>query len=236
MSQTMGINAIHLNYLTPLTKWKVMDVRSLLKYSKSKVHYGSFMRIIQKLQRLKIINSMTEPVTRVKYVYLTDEGIKLTSANNKLLIANEDSPEHDAKASELARKFVEHGYVEKAFLDHEFYSKNSIIPDASLLGSKDGHSFSIAFEFELNRKSKSRVIAKVKNYFSSTDFDYVMYFFNSESLLKSYEKFIREELGKKYLNRIMFVGHPTGNWKQFPFSGAHVLFRGEWKKLYEIFE
>ena len=105
-----------------------------------------------------------------------------------------------------------------------------------MLGTKDGHNFSIAFEFELNRKSKSRVIGKVKNYFSSTDFDYVMYFFTCDSLLRSYEKFIREELGRKYLNRIMFVSHPTVNWKKYPFSGADVLFKDEWKKLYEIFE
>lgn len=235
MGQFMGVNAIHLNYLDPLMKWKIMDVQSLLRYSKCQAHYGSFMRIITKLQSLSILKSLIDPISRKKYVYLTEEGIKLTSASNKLVITNEHSPEHDAKASEITRQFLESRYVEKVLLDHELYSKNSIIPDASLMGEKNGKSFSIAFEFELNRKAKERVIAKIRNYFLSTDYDYVMYFFSSKSLQVSYEKFIREELDGKYVDRIMFVYHPAVMWGKFPIAQAEVIFKSERKVIAELF-
>lgn len=236
MANFMGVNTTHLDYLRPLMKWKIMDIKSLLKLSNCPSTYYSFARIIRNLQSVGVLESAFDPVTRKKYVCFSNEGIKLISGSPKLSMSKEDSPDHDARASEIVRKFLEHGYIEKVFLEHEFYSKDSIIPDASLYGAKNGKNFSIAFEFELTRKSKPRVIGKMKSYFSSTDFDYVMYFFTSKSLMLSYEKFIREELGDKYLDRIMFVSHPAIMWEEFPFPQSTVLFKGENKSLGELFQ
>ncbi|MCK5883688.1 MAG: hypothetical protein KAG61_08370 [Bacteriovoracaceae bacterium] len=235
MNQFMGINAVHLDYLTPLLKWKIMDIRSLLKASTCPSHYVSFARVIRRLQSFGILESIVEPISRKKYVYFSEVGLKVSSGNNKLLFDSGDSPIHDAKSSELSRKFLELDTIDRVMMEHEHYSKNSIIPDASFYGQKNGRNFSIAFELEITRKSRSRLIGKIKSYFTRTDYDYVIYFFASSSLLDSYVKFVEEDLGERYLNRIMFASNPKIFNGNYQLEESEVLFKGERKKLGDIF-
>ena len=204
MNYFRSVNSIHLSYLSPLLKWKIMDIRSLMGEANYPLGHSGFKKIIQRIEKLGVIAGLRDPFSKRKYVYLTGEGIKYLSGNGKLLITSEGSPLHDAKASEIIRKFLEFSTVDKVTLEHEFSVLDKVIPDGSISGAKNGVSYCAAFELELTQKSKSRIIGKVQSYFNSTDFDYLIYFFASKQLMNSYRNSINEAISEPLKNRIMY--------------------------------
>ena len=214
MDLKMNLNSLHLNYLTPLLKWRVMDVNSLRKECLRAPKYHNFYRIIRELQKKKILEGYRDPYSRKKFVYLSPIGEgQLSLKENPTSLSNETLI-HDLKVSEITRSLYELGMLDDVELEHEIHDKRSfrltykIIPDAILYLEKKGHKFKIAFELELTRKSNQRLTEKMKQYEDSTFYHYVMYFFPSQNLMEKYIAQAEEKLGKENLSKFMFFYHP----------------------------
>lgn len=235
MNYFRSVNSIHLSYLSPLLKWKIMDIRSLMGESNYPLGHSGFKKIIQRIEKLGVIAGLRDPFSKRKYIFLTGEGIKYLSGNAKLLIATEGSPLHDAKASEICRHFLTLPTVEKVTLEHEFSMQNSVIPDGAINGKKNGVSYCVAFELELTQKSKSRIIGKVQSYFSSTDFDYLIYFFASKQLMNSYRNTIDEAISEPLKNRIMYFCNEQILSRDYSLAESAGYFKGSEVTLGKLF-
>lgn len=208
------VNSVHLSYLRPLLKWRIMDVRSLMKESELESNYHAFYRVIRELQSKKVLEGFRDPYSRKKYVYLSSRGESALSLKENPTSVSENSLVHDLKVSEIGRLFLENGWIKEALLEHEitdkrvFLSTSKVNPDALFEGERKGKKFKIAFELELTRKSKQRIIQKAYHYCVSDYYDYVLYMFSQESLVESYMETIREKLGAEKMNKFMFFFNP----------------------------
>ncbi len=120
-------------------------------------------------------------------------------------------------------------------LEHEFSMQNSVIPDGAISGKKNGVSYCAAFELELTQKSKSRIIGKVQSYFSSTDFDYLIYFFASKQLMNSYRNTIDEVIREPLKNRIMYFCNEQILSRDYSLAESAGCFKGSEVTLGKLF-
>ncbi len=238
----MNLNSLHLNYLTPLLKWRVMDLESLRKECFRATKYKNFHRIIRGLEKEKILEGYRDPHSRKKFVFLSPFGEgQLSLKENPTAISNETLI-HDLKVSEITRSFMNEGWIDEVELEHQIHDKRNfkltykIIPDAILYLEKKGHKFQLAFELELTRKSNQRLIEKMKQYEDSSFYHYVMYFFPTQKLMEKYITQAEEKLGRERMSKFMFFFHPEIS------SGIHNpkeiygVFQSEKISLAEIFQ
>ena len=74
MTKINHINSIYMNYLTPLQKWRIMDLESLRRECDTEPNYHHFARIIRKMEKEKIIESFKHRFNGKKYIYLSSFG------------------------------------------------------------------------------------------------------------------------------------------------------------------
>ena len=214
MDIRMNLNSLHLNYLTPLLKWRVMDLESLRKECISAPKYKNFHRIIRNLEKKKILEGYRDPHSRKKFIYLSPFGEGQLSLKENPTALSGETLIHDLKVSEITRSLHVQGLVDDVELEHQIHDKRNfkltykIIPDAILHLEKKGHKYQIAFELELTRKSNQRLIEKMKQYETSSFYHYVMYFFPSDNLMEKYIAQAEEKIGKDYMGKFMFFYHP----------------------------
>lgn len=235
------VNSVHLSYLRPLLKWRIMDVRSLMKESEIESHYHNFYRIIRLLESKKVLEGFRDPYSGKKYVYLSSRGESALSLKENPTSVSTNSLVHDLKVSEIGRTFLNDGWVNEVMLEHEitdkrvFLSTAKVNPDALFEGERKGKKFRIAFELELTRKSKQRIVQKALYYSESDYYDYILYMFSQKSLVDSYMETIREKVGMEKMNKFMFFFNPflTSN-KCFD-SDPRGYFKGNETSLSAIF-
>ncbi|WPU66491.1 replication-relaxation family protein [Peredibacter starrii] len=214
MDKRTNINSLHLNYLTPLHKWRVMDVNSLRKECLRAPNYHNFCRVIRKLEKDKILEAYRDPYSRKKFVFLGPSGERLLSLKDNPTAISNETVIHDLRVSEITHRLYDSGLVDDVELEHEINDKRNfrtiykIIPDAILHLEKNGHMYKIAFELELNRKSNSRITEKMKQYEDSTFYNYAMYLFPTEKMMETYMKEAEKELGSTSMSKFMFFCHP----------------------------
>jgi len=214
MKPKMNLNSLHLNYLTPLLKWRVMDLESLRKECFRATKYKNFHRIIRSLEKEKILQGYRDPHSRKKFVYLSSIGEGHLSLKENPTAISSETLMHDLKVSEITRCLQNGGWVDEVELEHQIYDKRNfkstynIIPDAILYLEKKGHRYKIAFELELTRKSNQRLSEKMQQYESSSFYNYVMYFFPSVSLMQKYIAQAEEKIGKERMGKFMFFFQP----------------------------
>jgi hypothetical protein len=214
MKSNITLFSLHLNYLTPLTKWRVMDLESLRMECNRETKYKNFHRVIRNLEKEKILEGYRDPHTRKKFVYFSQIGeSKLCLQENPTALATETMI-HDSKVSEITRYLFANKWIDEVELEHQINNKRNfksiykIIPDAIIYTQKNGHRYNIAFELELTRKSNDRLIDKMKLYESSSFYHYVMYFFPSINLMNQYLKQAEEKIGLNLIDKFMFFYHP----------------------------
>lgn len=242
MKPKMNLNSLHLNYLTPLLKWRVMDLESLRKECFRATNYKNFHRIIRNLEKEKILEGYRDPHSRKKFVFFGPFGEGQLSLNENPTAITNETLLHDLKVSEVTRSFLSDGWVDEVELEHQIHDKRNfkltykIIPDAILQLEKKGHKFNIAFELELTRKSNQRLIEKMKQYESSSFYHYVMYLFPTRSLMEKYIIQAEEKIGKEFISKFMFFYHPqlsSGHHKPEDITG---VFQGKSITLSEVFK
>lgn len=214
MDKKMNLNSLHLNYLTPLLKWRIMDVNSLRKGCLSAPKYHNFCRIIRNLEKEMILEGYRDPHSRKKFVFFTSSGEHLLSLKENPTAISNETVIHDLKVSEITHYLYESGLVDDVELEHEINDKRNfktiykIIPDAILHIEKKGHKFKIAFELELTRKNNQRITEKMKQYEESSFYNYALYLFPTKKLMETYIAQAKEKLGNASIGKFMFFHHP----------------------------
>lgn len=233
MKDFAHLNSTYLNYLTPLIKWRVMDIESLRRNCTSELKYKNFHRIIRNLEKRNILEGYRDPFTRKKYVYLGPLGEKELGLQENPTALVRETLIHDIRVSEISKAFLERGWITQVELEHELHDKRNfkttykIIPDALLHGTRRGVNFRMALEVELTRKNNQRIVEKARQYSDSTYYDYVMYIFSKETLMDNYMTILKEALGANGLLRFMFFcsNNLTGNLNRF--DELEGVFKGE---------
>ena len=240
MNKNMNLNSLHLNYLTPLLKWRVLDINSLRKECLNAPKYHNFCRVIRNLEKEKILEGYRDPHSRKKFVFFSTSGERLLSPKENPTAISNETVIHDLKVSEITHYLYDNNLVDDVELEHEINDKRNfktiykIIPDAILHLEKRGHKFKIAFELELTRKSNQRITEKMKQYEDSTFYSYAMYLFPTEKMMRTYYEQAKAELGKDSMGKFMFFYHPEIS------SGIHKpedirgVFQEKQISLYEV--
>ena len=149
---------------------------------------------------------------------------------------------HDLKVSELAQSFFKLNWVDYISLEHELINKRNfrqtfkIIPDA-LMGMKiEGRKINIALELELTQKQKQRIREKAKQYIINPNYELILYLFSKQSVMKTYIEEIEDTVGKKYLDKFMFITIPSMTAKETDLTQLDVIANDKRFKLKEVFE
>ena len=242
MGDFIHLNSVHLNYLEPLLKWRVLDLESLRKESYRAPTYKNFQRIIRSLEKQKILEGYRDPFNRKKYVYLSSFGEGKLALDENPTALSKDTLIHDIKVTEIAKAMLEEGWILDADLEHRINDKRNfrtiynIIPDAVLHGCKAGVNYKIAMELELSRKNNQRIVEKVAQYLQGSQFNYVLYLFPKKSLLEKYVEVIKEKLGDNGLERLMFFYDDRLTAETSKIGEWDGIFKGRKLKLRELFE
>lgn len=213
MDKIMHLNSLHLNYLTPLLKWRVLDLESLRKECIRAPKYKNFHRIIRDLEKKKILEGYRDPYSRKKFVYLSSIGEGQLSLKDNPTALSKDTLIHDIKVSEISRELLDRGWIDEVELEHQIHDKRNfkinykIIPDAIWYFERKGFKYQVAFELELTRKNNQRLVEKIKQYEVSGFYHYVVYIFPTLNLMKKYVEVIEEKLGKESMRKFMFFCH-----------------------------
>lgn len=241
MSYLNQINTMHLNYLTPLSKWRVMDLESLRKEAHGP-NYNSFARIIRKLEKAQILQGYRHPFSKKKYVFYSTSMQKQIQEEGNAKTISKENLIHDIKVTEISKSFLAAGWIEKVILEHQllgiksFKSQYKVIPDAMYTFEKDKFFYDLAFELELTQKCKSRIKEKAKQYMVSSKYDYVVFFFPRKQMMNTYMKTIEEEVGAKNMNKFLFVTDEKLVMEEVNLETLECIYQGRQIKLRELFE
>lgn len=232
----LNINSIHLQFLAPLAKWRILDLKSLREEVDYPLHPDGFAKNIRKLEKAQVLRSFQDPWSRKKYIYLSSEGEKLVNDTGKPLSISEETIVHDAKVAQFVRLMLERSTINEAILEHEINGKGlGQQPDAVLFGEKKGVKFSMAFELEFTRKSKARIKEKVSKYISSSYYDYVLYLFCSKNVFNSYQTTIRENFGEDAFRKVMLFWNPTLMSRKIDLNSGGGQFKSKEVSFEELF-
>ena len=211
MSEFNHLNSVYINYLTPLIKWRVMDLESLRRECVTTPTYSHFARVIRKMEKVQVVQGYRHPFNGKKYIFFSSLGEKQVAHKSNSTAISKESLIHDIKVSEIARNFKALGWVDSIQLEHELTNKRDfraaykVIPDALMEVTKAKHRYQLALELELTQKNKQRIREKAKQFIISTQYDYVLYFFSKESVAKTYRQEILSAVGEKNLHKFIFV-------------------------------
>lgn len=242
MGNLNHFNSAHLQYLTPLLKWRVMDLQSLLKECPYQNNYLNFAKIIRSLESKKIIHGYRHPFNKKKYIYFSSYGQKLLGRDDNPTALNDESLLHDIKVSELGREFLAYSFVNNVELEHQlhnkgmFYSRSGLVPDAVVEVIKNKTRFRIALELELTQKSRPRIIEKAKQYLMSRSYDQVIYLFASEALMQSYREKIQSIYPDQKSSKILFFYNEDLTRSSNVIDGAKGMYKEKFVFLNDLLE
>ncbi len=241
MEKLLAVNPLHVHYFRPLLKWRILDLSTLIEEFDHDVNVNTFLSLVNRWERKGILKSFKDPYVRRKYIYFSKE------AEEHLLLDDFQSSEginhiwHDAKVSEVTRGILEMEVFEDAVLESELKNKESlfrrkmIFPDALINGVIDGERFNIALELELTRKSKSRIIEKGRRYDSDGDYDYTMFLFPHENVMRSYYQLMIDEVGSQIKKHMMFFCSKKMFVEKIDLKDFIGFFNGNECSFYEVF-
>jgi hypothetical protein len=241
MDKMMNLNSLHLNYLTPLLKWRVLDLESLRKECVRAPKYHNFYRIIRDLEKKKVLEGYRDPYSRKKFVYLSSVGEGQLSLKDNPTALSKDTLIHDIKVSEISRELLDRGWIDEVELEHQIHDKRNfkinykIIPDAIWYFERKGFKYQVAFELELTRKNNQRLVEKMKQYEGSGFYHYVIYIFPNPNLMNKYIEVIKEKLGSEIMGKVMFFCHEDMSSSVYDLDRMKGHFRDKSLSLREVF-
>lgn len=211
MSKLTHLNSVYLNYLTPLLKWRIMDLQSLRRECDACPSYTRFTRIIRKMEEERIIETYKHRFNGKKYIFFSPFGERQIASEKNATAISKDTLIHDLIVSEISRNILSSNWVDNVLLEHEIQNKRDfrsvykVIPDASLEVYRNNKSIKMALELELTQKHKQRVREKIKQYIISSKYDYVIYIFSKKNVMETYMNEVRNTLSEKYLDQFIFI-------------------------------
>lgn len=235
-SQLIKINSFHLDYIEPLTRWRVLSLKKIRELSEYPLHKSGLEKIVRRFEKIGILASFRDPWNKQKYVYLTEQGKRIFPDNSGVQTIDENTAVHDAKVSEIVDQILKRNEAIKAKLENEIAQNSSgNIPDAELVKFEDVGQQKFAFELELTRKSKKRITEKVRGYNQSSLYDYVVYFFVSESVLKSYFETIIKATSEKEFEKYILIVNKSLLSKEFRVQDSKIIHLGKEVEYERVF-
>lgn len=242
MTKITHLNSIYMNYLTPLQKWRIMDLESLRRECDTEPNYNHFARIIRKMEKENIVESFKHRFNGKKYIYFSSFGERQIASSKNPTSISKDFVIHDMKVTEIANCFLKNDWVDEIELEHELTNKRDfrqtykVIPDALMKISTANPKLEIALEIELTQKQKSRIREKAKQYILSSKYQRILYMFSKPNVMRTYMKTIKETVGDKYFNRFLFVTVPSMTARDTNLNELYVWIDGEKKQLNDTFK
>jgi hypothetical protein len=240
MSLESKINPEHLKLLYPLKEWRVLDLANLHTKSNTRLSHSRLIRLILRLEKVKIIKGFRDPWSRKKYVYLTRLGEELISLNDYPTAISEESLFHDLRVVDLGQELIKNNVFKKIRFEHQIVNRKNyvtnlaLIPDAEVDGVMNGKNFSLAIELELHQKSKDRLEKKAEQYLGSL-YDHCLFMFSDKNTLGNYKKFFTEKLGPKF-NEKIFLFHLGGIYEpEINLQKTSGFVFGKWMKFNDVF-
>jgi hypothetical protein len=226
---------MHLSFLKPLEKWRILDLKSLREECEYCYHARSFERLIGRLEKFKVVKSFRDPLSKRKFIYLSNLGERLMGISSKGEV-NEGTTFHDSRVSKMVRELLDRECFLASELEHQIGNRSqAFIPDAKLTGVKSGVKFNLAFELELTRKSKERIKSKVGHYLGNDYFDYILYMFCSDGVMQSYHRNIKEEFGVDAFNRVILMTNKSIMSQKMMLSESFGYFKNREVCIDELF-
>lgn len=213
MDLFLNFNHEHLTYIEPLSKWRILDIQSLLSEAPRSPNYKSFTRILRKLEAAQLVKAWLDPISKKKFLYLTSFGERVVSDCENPSSLQDEYLAHDIKAASFVKGLLDAGWVERGELEHNltnkanFHTTHKLIPDAVVHFSKKGFEYKMAIEIELTRKSNIRITEKIKQYFAEEHYHLVGYVFPTISLMEKYKGVLLERFGLEVFKKIIFLHH-----------------------------
>ncbi|MBG59509.1 MAG: hypothetical protein CMJ16_03525 [Peredibacter sp.] len=241
MEVNFQMNGIQINYLSPLKKWRLLDLRNLMKACNYEASYISFVKMILRLEKKRMVGSAYDPFTRRKYLYLTKEGNNYLGGDDSPPSISKETFVHDAKVVELILELMKLNCFYGFELEHEISAKSNfkvgykICPDAILMGEKKKKKFKLALELELTRKTKSKYLGKISQYLDSSYYDYVFYLFQNKGVLESYKATTEDKFGVQASKKILFGLNENLLSRSFDLAETNVHFKEKEIKIHELF-
>jgi hypothetical protein len=242
MSIELPLTSSQYKSIAPLTKWRIMDVQTLLNEMEVKTGYYYFCRVLRKLEKKKLLESYVHPINRRKYVYLTDKVHQFVGFNENPSAINKETLYHDVCVTDFCLSLLKKGWVIKAELEHELNDKRqfktqlSLIPDALIHVDRGTKIRRIAIELELHRKNNQRIVEKAKQYVASNQYDFVLYLFPKINFMQQYIEQLKNTLSSDAIKMFMFFTHDHLGEANFDIAKISGQFQGRILHLKDLFE
>jgi hypothetical protein len=229
------INSIQIHILEEIKRWKALDTTSLKNFINYQGKDKYLRQVLYRMEGKGLIKSFNTVWGKQKIFSLDLGGyhaleIKLS---NEVIIKRETLA-HDALCSKAAADLNNLSCVLGIQSEQEINSISGIIPDGSFHGEKNNVPFKIAFEVELTKKSKTRILEKLKIYANSLNFGHVLYLFPKEKLQKEWRELIVANLRPEQQKRFLLFYFE--NIKSKSFHDAYGIYQGKLQTLKEIFD
>lgn len=230
----MLINNEQLDYLAPLKKWRVLEVKMI--YEEAAGYKGSlaaFRKMMMKLERRNFIKSYFDAQSSKKYLHLTEDGEAYLGVKEGVPAISKETFFHDSRVSEICKRMLGFNAIKEVQLEHEFIERSNftsshrIYPDALFFGERKGVKFRMAFELELTRKAMPKYLGKAQQYLESSAYDYAFYLFGYPGVFESYKNEFLKSFGEKVSSKIIMGINKTIYAKEFHISETKIFFQNK---------
>ncbi len=208
------INPVHLQLLRPLIKWKILTLENLFEESIYQGTYKTFNKVMRGLEKKGLVQGYRDYFSRKKYIFATELGNELLLKGGKFT-PNHHSMFHDTRMVELIRELRLRKNVNEFDLEHVYRdfsydrSDGGYYPDGVLeVITQADDNVKMAVELELTQKSSTRIQNKYYKFIKDDTFDYVIFFFPEESILKKYVEVFQEHLETQHSDLFIFCHNP----------------------------
>lgn len=187
----------NVDIMNALEKWGVLTIRNLHNLLCSKITIRALRRKVHNLAKADYLQISRLDSNNEMIIIPTKKSLNQLKSNRTII--DESMIYHNLFISLLGHELTTRQNVTFYNLPHEYRKSrtpvtlgSAIEPDA-YIGLKHNDKISkVALEVELTQKSSDRVFEKFKQYKDSLYFDYVIYFFQSESILNAYKRRLNE--------------------------------------------
>ncbi len=204
MSKALEVTGPYMDIVQTVGRWKVLDVASLEKLCNYKFSYFNLLDKVRKLERAGFVKSVFVG-RKHKHIFLTDQGIKLTSEDCSSEISLENL-NHDILTGRFVQKLLQYEVFKDGKLFHQILDTD-VYPDAEVKGVKKDHEYNLAIEIELTQKEKGRVKNKFVRYKKSPRYDFVLFVMHKESVFRAYNHYL-EQMSDEVKQKIIFLMNP----------------------------
>lgn len=220
------------NILNSVANWRIICLRQLFEMELGGLTYQGFGKQVKQLEREGFVASFRGK-NKMKYLYLTPKGSKITNKNTELMLSD-GTIIHDLICSNILIEFLKYKNFISANVAHENGSE-LIAPDGIIHAIKGDKEYSFALEVELHQKSKNRIKAKFAKYSNSLIYAHVLYVTNKPSVIRFYNSILKQ-MNPDIADKIILLLDETLSMSDFDYQNSKCWFKGEERTFNSIFE